>query len=352
MKRAFSAGKDHRRHFKGQKTTHGNRKYEMNSAQSQLVRQIDVIHAKLETVAKVADNAALQTILDSAEVLRQMAQRIDSIPLLNPVQTVQSSTGGGGPMRMQQQAPLLPDHKKFTPSQAPPQEFYRSPMTADLSYQPASQAYEQQPYYNPAYMEGFDPNHTFDMGYAQLGRPPVPPKRLGQTGGFAKTNGQPRYRGVVKSWFIHNSNGFIICRDPVCQGQDVYVMSRHLRSPLVRLRPGDKVEFYVTIMKGRPQARDLCLLNQKPAVRVRGRCTKWNEERKYGFIKSSGYKDSNIFCLATEILNRPQRRLYEGEDVECSVVMDQKGRPQAHDVTPMGPAPSHSHQSQAESSKD
>jgi len=151
-----------------------------------------------------------------------------------------------------------------------------------------------------------------------------------------KTEQNKRHRGVVKSWFIHNSNGFIICRDPTCNGQDVYVMARHLRPPLNRLRPGDEVEFFLTMMKGRPQARDLCLLNKKPTVRVRGTCVKWYESRKYGFIKAPEYKDANIFCLATEILGRQSvRRLFEGEEVECLVCIDQRGRPQAQDVSPL-----------------
>uniref|UniRef100_A0A7S2X635 CSD domain-containing protein n=1 Tax=Lotharella oceanica TaxID=641309 RepID=A0A7S2X635_9EUKA len=329
IKRSYTAGHDHHRHYKGQKTSHGGPQGGLAGAQSQLMRQVNVIHAKLETLMTVSKTATIESILDSADILRGITQRIDGLPILNPV----GPMNGAPPPAAQQ--PLLPDHKKYHNG---PAEFYPNQQEM-IPYGGPQQGYGdyygQYEGYPDPHGQGYDMNY---LQYAPAGAPQIPPKGIrgavpfrGGGGG----GGGPRARGVVKSWFIHNNNGFIICRDPSCQGQDVYIMAKHLRPPMTRLRPGDEVEFSLAWMKGRPQARDLCLLNKKHTIRVRGTCHKWNESRKYGFIKAAEYKD-NIFCLATEILGRPNmRRLYEGEEVECLVCVDQKGRPQAQDVRPL-----------------
>jgi len=294
-----------------------------------LLKQIDILHAKLETVAKMGAKSSLDAIIDSSGILRRMAQQLDMLPILNPVALPPHGPRGGGGGA----GDLNPsDHKR-----------HRRP-----SYPPAEPPY------------GGNGGGFYDGGgggfYDDGGGRPRPRHGGGGGGGqgpyrggygrhpgldrdpnpSAEAEPGPRYRGTVKSWFIYDDNGFVVCQDPACMGQDVYVMARHLRPGTLRLRNGEEVDFALAWPKGKPQARDCFVVGKPPARRMVGECVKWNEQRKFGFITSDDYTKGNIFCLSTEVLDRRERRrLYVGERVELSLVMSEKGQPQAQDVLPL-----------------
>jgi len=313
------------RQFKGQKISHaGEGGYAPPPPAStygpsplqQLERQIDILHAKLDSAARVAKSSSHPDILESCSMMRDIAYKIDNLPVLNP----------GGSYGFEQKRYDSYSSRRPGPGDVPnqqPPRFGSHPPDSRRAY-PPSHGQAQPPFPKPAKMTAMPPRSA-----------PIPggPYAPGFAGAPTGVEQMRRCIGTVKSWFMNHSSGFIICRDDACKGQDVYITKRYLREPLLRLRLGDEVEFELVWVKGRPQARDLCLVRNKNIMRVRGKCTKWNPQRKFGFIKSAEYNpDASLFCLATEILEQEDRRLYVGDEVECSVVMSDKGKPQAQDV--------------------
>lgn len=292
-------------------------------AQDQFIRQLQSVQARIEAASNAArrlSSSDINIFAESSAKLADIARLFDDMPLLRQnkakdpaLKTPQAEaraasatalpTGGTSTSVPVNTGSGSGAFSQTAPSQVAP------PQSALL--QPAPTQPPTGPAVGPA-----------AAGYAAYGG----------AGPLASTS-TGRLQGTVKRWFHRENTGFVKCDDIRCHGQDVFVMLRHLRGGVRKLRPGECVDFELIFDRGRAQARDLYVLST--GVRVRGQCIKWCEERKFGFLKA-GKQPGDIFCLATEVLGRPlDSRLYPGEEVDFTISIDEKGRPRAFDVQPL-----------------
>jgi len=85
-----------------------------------------------------------------------------------------------------------------------------------------------------------------------------------------------RYIGVIKFYFEHREYGFIDC-DEVVQafGTDTYVSKEFIGG----FKNGDRVSFCVTLVKGRPQARDLQQADRHDSEYRKDEASDWKAQR-------------------------------------------------------------------------
>eukprot|EP00468_Gymnochlora_sp_CCMP2014_P005165 CAMPEP_0167755392 /NCGR_PEP_ID=MMETSP0110_2-20121227/8795_1 /TAXON_ID=629695 /ORGANISM="Gymnochlora sp., Strain CCMP2014" /LENGTH=412 /DNA_ID=CAMNT_0007641367 /DNA_START=28 /DNA_END=1266 /DNA_ORIENTATION=- len=358
------------------------------TAKDDLLRIVDVMQAKLSSVSKVVATATYQSIVESTEKLQILAQKVDSLPVLNPLlfpspqseltygssefksdgfvsrSSSSYSSGNGTAYSLgysRRKNPFPPPYEKNSPSD-------RHGFPASTLFGKAYSAVPQSviperglrsPGYSDGYNGSFGKSDLLQDRHRSSSTYRIAAENVRQKGGHPANTarsdyfgssrdvtdqrknyfdrGRPQdtvYEGVVKCWYLKNMNGFIICEDPIVEGKDVYTMQKFLRKPLMRLRQGERVKFNMVMHNNRFQAKNVELLEKRKTKTVRGRCIKWNEARKFGFVKSLQFGDANIFCLATEILGiqHGPRRLFEGDHVECEVRLDVKGRAQGLDI--------------------